>query len=648
MVDAATAGVINGTEAIVYTAGLDADALQAAIANGASLIVTDSNRNRAHQWRGSQHVWGFTEEGGDLPGVLRTDEQDQRLPLFATDDADAQTVARLDGDVTVRATSYGDPLKLLPQYRAAMAVDGDSATAWKVGIGGNPVGEYLVVSTTDEVLRLQQPANAATGARITQVRVSEGLSSSSAPMIVDLDDRSFTAPGQPVEVLAGEAIVIEITAVAGVAENPQQGVGFAELGIGPFAEFVRVPTDGLAAAGPATGADAGAAGTPLTVVLTRLHDDDATSAVGDVEPALRRTLGLATETSFEVSAMVGPVGPIEVAIGCRGDLLTIDGAPVALVIDDVVVERFAAGLPATLRTCPGTNVRLTAGDRAVVGAGPTTRLASDMTVDRVILRNEAAVASAASGADAGPGEQAPLVRVERTRTQRTMTVGACPTGCWLILGEGASPGWQATADGVPLGEPVVVSGFAAWRLPANGGETRVIATWAPQRLVTTALLISAAALLACLVLVARDRRRSVPAFTTPPRLAVAQLAPRVGVPVALLSGMVALVVTGVAVSAASALWLLPAVVVITALRRPALLRWLGLLMLLRLVAGMMRLATGVTLVPGFAWPLQFEQWHRLTVTAIVVLFAGSLADQSAARSRDAAVSGEERPLPSPG
>jgi hypothetical protein len=293
-------------------------------------------------------------------------------------------------------------------------------------------------------------------------------------------------------------------------------------------------------------------------------------------------------------------------------------------------------------------VRLAAGDHALVGAGATTSLAADMQVDRLVLRNSAAAARIASATDARTGAQAPIVSIERTRTQRTMTVGPCPAGCWLILGEGASPGWEADADGVSLGEPTVVSGFAAWRLPANNAETRVVATWAPQRLVTVALLISAAAVLGCMVLVLRDRRRGSAAFASPPRLSASQMAPRVSWPAALLSSGVAVIVTAVAVSVEAAAWLIPLAVVSAVLRRPAMLRWLGLLLLLRMIVGTMRITTAVTLVPGFAWPSQFEAWHRLTVTAIVVVFAGSLADRRAADGDDVPVANQARPLPSPG
>jgi arabinofuranan 3-O-arabinosyltransferase len=633
VVDAAAAGVLDGTEAIVYTADLADSQLRSLLADGVPLIVTDGNRDRAHQWRGSQHVWGFTEEGGDLPGVLRRDEQDQRLPVFATDEPDSQTIATLDGGITVRATSYGDPVTLLPQYRPAMAVDGDPSTAWKVGIRGNPVGERIEVSATGGSLSLRQPDGAASGARITQVRVRAlSVAAGSDAVVIELDDRSFVGDGQPVVVPAGVPIAIEITAVGGVAENPDQGVGFADLGIGPHPETVRVPVDGLAAA---------TSSTPLTVVLTRIRDADATSTIADVEPSLRRSVRFAQEMLLHPVVTVRATGASTIDAGCRDDLLTIDGTEVPLSVDAESARVLTAGGSADLASCDAVAYPAAAGDHTIASA----RAAADVVVDRVVLRNAAALAAAAGNTAVAP--MGADVTVGRSRSTREITVAPCPTGCWLILGEGASPGWEATIDGVAAGGPSVVSGFAAWRIPPSNQPTEVTVRWTPQRLVTLALLLSAIAVGACLVLVVRDRRVTPNVPANPPRL-VGYGLQRASWQAATVAATIALVVAGLAVSPGSALWLLPAAIVITLLRRPALWRWLGLVLMIRLVVGMLRIATGVTLAPGFSWPLQFEQWHRLSVVAVVVLFAGSLVSGCGeALTIAVAEPSGDLPLPSP-
>ena len=644
VVDGAAAGVIDGTEAIIYTADLSRDSLQSLLDNGAALIVTDSNRDRAHQWRGSQHVWGFTEEGGDLPGVLRRDEQDQRLPVFTSNDPATQTIALLDGGITARATSYGDPLALLAQYRAAMAVDGDPATAWTVGIHGNPVGERIEVSSTDGSLSLLQPSGAATGARITQVRVRDLSGSTSGDgQLVALDDRSFVDGGQPVAVPAGVAISVEITAAAGVAEHPEQGVGFAELGVGVHPETVRVPFDGLAAATTST---------PITVILTRLRDDDSTSTSGDVEPILRRSIRLSSElqvdpvvtvrASDDASDEGATTRPI-IAEGCRSGLLTIDGTDVPLSVDADAAELLATGRPADLVPCDAGGSLLATGDHTVSASATVTQL----VVDRVVLRNAAAIAARA-GDPSSPATPGPAVVVDRSRTTRDITVGPCPTGCWLILGEGASPGWQATVADASSTGPSVVSGFAGWFIPPNDGPTHVSARWTPQRMVTLGLLFSALAVAICLVLIARDRGRSLAVRAETPRLTTTALLERASWQASVVAAAVAVVIAAIAVSWRSAAWLLPAAIVIALLRRPTLWRWLGLLLLIRVAVGMMRLALGVALVPGFNWPHQFEPWHRLGIVAVLTVFVGSLVpERSGPRDATVAGPGSDLPLPSP-
>ncbi|MEX0846729.1 MAG: alpha-(1-_3)-arabinofuranosyltransferase family protein, partial [Ilumatobacteraceae bacterium] len=88
IVDAAAAGLIRGDEAVRYAADLTNPA---EVSNAGLVIVTDSNRDRAHHWRGSQDVVGFTESGGPGRDVLRDDGSDTRLAVFPTDDAGQQT-----------------------------------------------------------------------------------------------------------------------------------------------------------------------------------------------------------------------------------------------------------------------------------------------------------------------------------------------------------------------------------------------------------------------------------------------------------------------------------------------------------------------------------------------------------------------------
>ena len=90
----------------------------------------------------------------------------------------------------------------------------------------------------------------------------------------------------------------------------------------------------------------------------------------------------------------------------------------------------------------------------------------------------------------------------------------------LILGESINKGWTATVGGGPgLGKPVLIDAFAnGWRIDptavapyVHDGKLDVTIEWTPQRTVDWALLVSAVAIVACLVLalwpVGRRRRR---------------------------------------------------------------------------------------------------------------------------------------------
>ncbi|MBI4884584.1 MAG: DUF3367 domain-containing protein [Actinobacteria bacterium] len=307
VVDAAAAGLLHGDEALVYAADLDATDLQRtaganpdrSLAN-ATLILTDSNRDRAHHWRSSQDVSGFTESGGATNDVLRTDEADQRLPVFGSaPDGDDQTVAYLDSAsddaLIVRASGYGEPFAYRPEQRPAMAVDGDPLTAWVVGDHGDPVGHFLTVSDNDGALALLQPQDLVANRQITSIRITAGTDFVTN---VALGDTSLREPGQVVTVPAHTPLTITITGIAsrpGGTAAGLSGVGFAELGLGSHKEVVRLPT--TAVAPTIAGADA-----PMAIVLTRLRVDPRNRWRSDPEPTIEREFTLPAAHDFALTA----------------------------------------------------------------------------------------------------------------------------------------------------------------------------------------------------------------------------------------------------------------------------------------------------------------------------------------------------------
>ena len=105
-------------------------------------------------------------------------------------------------------------------------------------------------------------------------------------------------------------------------------------------------------------------------------------------------------------------------------------------------------------------------------------------------------------------------------TNVQLRVSKATTPFLLVFGQSINKGWSATINGgANLGPPVLVDGFAnGWVVDSHqlapgshGGSFDVALRFTPQRSVNAALLVSALAVLVCLVIVAaavyRSRRR---------------------------------------------------------------------------------------------------------------------------------------------
>jgi arabinofuranan 3-O-arabinosyltransferase len=240
IIDAAGAGMIDGSERILYAAVSSPEQIAAAD----MLIITDSARARPRHWRSSRDVVGATESVDARLIVLDPIIGDRRLGFghgpFVT--------AEQWGQVRATASSYGEQFAFLPEMRPAMAIDGDPTTAWRVGGNGNPVGQRLRLYFDEPVdhLQLLQPV---AGRFITSVRieVSDDTPGSSNLHTVEvaLGADSRRHPGQRVELPVVEAgrSMVDIV-ITGVSTGPPHPVGFAE--VGPFAtvEYLQIPNYG--------------------------------------------------------------------------------------------------------------------------------------------------------------------------------------------------------------------------------------------------------------------------------------------------------------------------------------------------------------------------------------------------------------------
>jgi len=311
LVDAAGAGLIDGAELIRYSASLDSSEVAAALSNGASLIVTDSNRDRAHHWRGSQDVHGATEFGGPEADVLRFEPADQRLPVFDTTEAATQTVAIQDGPVRATASAYGEPFAYLPEHRPVMAIDGDFSTSWVVADRAPAIGEFirLDVSSDFDHVTLRQPDSPPGTRVITDVRI-DGVGQ---PVLVSLDGRSLAGAGQRIDVDGAAGSTVDIVITGTSAPQPPiaaaiGAVGFAEieLGLAPTVEVIRVPHD-------ATDANPN---NQTSYVFSRLRADPQDRFRSDPEPTLNRQFDLAADMTSNISVT------LRVTPSASGELLS--------------------------------------------------------------------------------------------------------------------------------------------------------------------------------------------------------------------------------------------------------------------------------------------------------------------------------------
>jgi len=520
IVDAAASGLLDGRSLVLQSAALDDTGLRRALANGAHLVLTDSNRRRIQTWfytlRNSK---GPTERAGrtapDPTGY------DFRLDPFPGSSDGARTVVEQVGG-RVEVTSEGGPER--PEDRGAHAVDGDPSTSWRVG-GADAVGQAITLVTEEPVrvdrVRLVQPPSARAGRALARVRIvindGEPIEVELGPASLEPSGQVIAFPEQAVEVLRIE--VVSTTTGPGV--DPLTPAGLAEIGLGStrVAEVVRLPMDLLERVG--TSLD----GHGLDIVLTRLRLDLPGTDRQDDEPLLDRRFELPLARSFALTGTARlPVSAApETSNGaerpCRDDLVRIDDRPVAVRVTGLPVPG-GSGVAVTgcgpIDLSAGSH-RLTAQASAAIG----------WAVDRIVLSTDTAGEPAGIAPRGAQGNSAPPVRIlESGASALDVQIDAGTQPFWLVLGQSASEGWSAAAKGARVGPRTLVDGYAnGWLITPDGaGPIGIDLRWGPQRVLRLGIAASALAVSACGLILVRGRRRPgegpLPTTARRPRLAV--------------------------------------------------------------------------------------------------------------------------------
>ena len=215
-----------------------------------------------------------------------------------------------------------------------------------------------------------------------------------------------------------------------------------------------------------------------------------------------------------IPGVIRPPTPVQLPSECRTDLLSVDGAPVALRLSGGTAKA-QRGEAVDFEPCADP-LSLAEGDH-LVRSTPGTSTGID--VDGVVLASDATGAPGSLGPGGSLANFTPSVEsvpagtpdvrvVDDGRTNKELRISGAEPGVpfWLVLGESNSKGWKASVanddasvlSGPGAGRSTLVDGYAnGWLVVPNSPSFNVALEWTPQRSVWVALAISGAALLGC-------------------------------------------------------------------------------------------------------------------------------------------------------
>ena len=472
-------GMLNGTKPFEYMGSLTAQGLAQAAADGATIVLTDTNRRRS---------WGENrlraEYGPTLPANVPISKAGGPSLTLFQHRVDTQTVSRLIGAASVVGTPslFGPPSIGQPWQ----AFDNNPSTAWLTG-GFGASGMQLTIDflRAETISSVSVTPLVTRPSHITAVRISVG------GRIIDvaLGKRPTTVVKMPPTV--ARSLTIKITGVTPGATE----VGFSEVSIPGVAVAQRIvlPTDFARLFGQlGTTTQQQLARLPLDVVLTRLHVGHSIP-VADEESSINRVFTIPQARSFTISGTLGNLDGI--SLNPRKNTCSpigfLDGRH--LYVSVKLPSQVQLGAPAQFTSCNGRPIVLGAGSHMLA------TFSQRVVVDQIVLSS----AGATQPAMAPPKVQ--ITTINATRI--TVGVGPAAGPYFLVAGQTYNAGWHATLDGRSLGAPTRLDGYTfGWRIDSSGPH-RLVLSYGPQGPTVAAFAFSGAVALGVLGLLVLPMRR---------------------------------------------------------------------------------------------------------------------------------------------
>jgi arabinofuranan 3-O-arabinosyltransferase len=241
------------------------------------------------------------------------------------------------------------------------------------------------------------------------------------------------------------------------------------------------------------------------ITRVRLELDGEPVAEAGVGPGTRR-IRFAAQTAERLRLTVLGTRSGRRAAEVRVSEVDFGGARIrpsaARAADACVPVATVDGRPLLMRPVQGVT---TAGPELWAGCGPVRLQAGDHSVrpvpgwqpDELVLRDPLGDGRRAAVTPPGPRYSVHHGRGPRATVRVSGAVGAW----YLMSGQAYDPRWRAEVDGVDLGPPVLVDGYATgWRVDVPGTEHAARIWYGPQRVTDAGLVLSGTAVLGCLVL----------------------------------------------------------------------------------------------------------------------------------------------------